>query len=152
MPISLFYITSCCDENSFIHTPSLQDAPKPRPSSYHSRFNLSCGSAQSSTSSTNCGILLFHLMEILPSSSKDSHTKERIGSHICPSNPDRDDGKSNVHEKIALEIQVPVIKDHDAIAPQSQVSRIRHTKWKKGLEEDYRKDQASLFLNLELTR
>nr|KYP50436.1 putative LRR receptor-like serine/threonine-protein kinase At1g53420 family [Cajanus cajan] len=58
--------------------------------------------------------------------SKD-YVMEWIGSQICPSNPDWDDGKNNVHEKVELENSSPKDKDHDAIAPQPQVFGIGYT-------------------------
>ncbi|KAK7325311.1 hypothetical protein VNO77_29471 [Canavalia gladiata] len=78
--------------------------------------------------------------------SKD-YVMEWIGSQICPSNPDWDDGKNNIHQKAELENSSPMDKD---IAPQSQVFGIGHTdngvekkesRGKKNLKKKHRKMQ-----------
>ncbi|KAG4947818.1 hypothetical protein AAZX31_15G002700 [Glycine max] len=66
--------------------------------------------------------------------SKD-YVMEWIGSQICPSNADWDDGKNNVHAKVELENSSPKDKDHDAIAPQSQVFGIGHNTTDNGVEK-----------------
>ncbi|XP_057454069.1 putative receptor-like protein kinase At1g80870 [Lotus japonicus] len=58
--------------------------------------------------------------------SKD-YVMEWIGSQISPSNPDWDDGKSNLHEKIELENSSPLEKPNDANGPQLQVFEIGKT-------------------------
>ena len=66
--------------------------------------------------------------------SKD-YVMEWIGSQICPSNADWDDGKNNVHAKVELENSNPKDKDHDAIAPQPQVFGIGHNTTDNGVEK-----------------
>ncbi|KAJ1428484.1 putative serine/threonine-protein kinase [Sesbania bispinosa] len=58
--------------------------------------------------------------------SKD-YVMEWIGSQICPSNADWDDGKNNVHEKVELENSSPIDKANDANGPQLQVSGVGNT-------------------------
>ncbi|XP_061351524.1 putative receptor-like protein kinase At1g80870 [Gastrolobium bilobum] len=58
--------------------------------------------------------------------SKD-YVMEWIGSQISPSNPDWDDGKNNIHEKIELENSSPIDKPNDANGPRIQVFRIGNT-------------------------
>lgn len=58
--------------------------------------------------------------------SKD-YVKEWIGSQICPSNPDWDGGKNNIHEKAELENSSPIDKANDANGSQLQVFGIGNT-------------------------
>lgn len=58
--------------------------------------------------------------------SKD-YVKEWIGSQICPSNPDWDDGKNNIIEKAELENSSPIDKANDAKGSQLQVFGIGNT-------------------------
>ena len=52
---------------------------------------------------------------------------EWIGSQICPSKPDWDDGKNNIHEKTDLENSSPIDKHNDANGPQLEVLGIGNT-------------------------
>ncbi|KAJ1429201.1 Serine/threonine-protein kinase, active site [Sesbania bispinosa] len=75
--------------------------------------------------------------------SKD-YVMEWIGSQISPSNPDWDDGKNNIHEKIELENSSPLDKPNDANGLQMQVFEIGNNTNDGVEKKDRKKKQRNM--------